>query len=292
MTANNKALVLGGETGLVGQALMRALTDAGWEAHGLSRRDVDFRDSDAASKLEGIIDRLEPSCLFNCVAFTNVDAAEDDVEGATLLNRTVPAMLARMTKTRPCRLVHYSTDFVFNGKKQAPYTTEDAPDPLGVYGKTKLAGEEAILGMDLRDYCIIRTAWVFGPGRRNFISAILGKCRDKEPIRVVHDQVGSPTYSVDLAHYTLKLVKSGASGLFHVANSGQANRCELADEAVDISQFECVVQPVSSAEFPQKAQRPAWSVLDCTGFTRITGVTPRPWPQALREYVYQEFPLE
>jgi dTDP-4-dehydrorhamnose reductase len=292
MTANNKALVLGGKTGLVGQALMRELRDAGWEAHALSRDELDFRDVKAADKLEALIDHLEPSCIFNGVAYTNVDGAEDDPEGATLLNRTLPSMLARLTKTRPSWLVHFSTDFVFNGKQRTPYSTEDAPDPLSVYGKTKLAGEEAILAMDLREYLIIRTAWVFGPGRRNFVSAILDRCRARQELRVVHDQVGSPTYSVDLADYALKLFNCGASGLYHVANSGQCNRCELADEAVDIAQFECTVNPVSSSEFPQKAERPAWSVLDCTRFTQITGVAPRPWPQALRDYVYQEYPPE
>lgn len=286
MNSHKKALVLGGKTGLVGQALAEALEQAGWEVHSLGREELDYEHTDAAAILEGILDRLEPAYLFNAVAFTNVDAAEDDPEGATLLNRTLPAMLARLVKTRPVTLIHYSTDFVFNGKKETPYKPEDRPDPLSVYGETKLAGEEAILAMELSRYLIIRTSWVFGPGRRNFITAILDKCRNKEDIKVVHDQVGSPTYSKDLAAYTLKLAESGASGLFHIANSGRASRCELADEAVDLSQFECVVTPVTSGDFPQKAKRPAQTVLDCSSFTKVTGIVPRSWPHALRDYIF------
>lgn len=289
MRCHRKALVLGGKTGLVGQALVKALERGNCEVHSLGRSDLDLTSKDSADAFEAVVTRVEPTCVFNAVAFTNVDAAEEDIEGATLLNRTLPAMLARIAKKRSFNLVHFSTDFVFNGKKGAPYTPEDTPEPLSVYGKTKLAGEAAILAMELPSYQIIRTSWIFGPGKRNFISAILEKCRNKEAIRVVHDQIGSPTYSVDLADYTLRLVESGASGLFHIANSGQASRCELADEAVDLSQFECVVTPVTTADFPQKATRPHETVLDCASFTRVTGVTPRPWPQALREYVFKNF---
>lgn len=289
MNFQKKALVLGGKTGLVGQALSTALAKDNWEVCSFGRQDLDLACKDAARALEEILDRMEPSVLFNAVAYTNVDGAEDDLEGATLLNRTLPSMLARLVKTRPVTLAHFSTDFVFNGKKSGPYTPEDKPDPLSVYGKTKLAGEDAIIAMELENYLIIRTSWVFGPGRRNFVSAILDKCRNKEDIKVVHDQTGSPTYSKDLAAYALKLVESGVSGVFHVANSGQASRCELADEAVDLSQYECVVTPVTSADFPQRAVRPVQTVLDCSAFTKVTGIVPRPWPQALRDYIFTNF---
>ena len=289
MILHKKAVVLGGKTGLVGQALVKTLEKANWEVHSLSRDDVDYTQKDSAPLLESILRRLEPVCVFNTVAFTNVDAAEDDPENATLLNRTLPATLARLAKDLPFILVHYSTDFVFNGKKDQPYTPDDKPDPINLYGQSKLAGEEAIIARELDRYLIIRTSWVFGPGRRNFISAILEKCRNKEGLRIVHDQIGSPTYSEDLAAYSLKLLESGVSGLFHIANSGRASRCELADEAVDLSQFECSVTPVTSQDFPQKAKRPRQTVLDCSSFTKATGIVPRPWPQALRDYIFTHF---
>ena len=292
MTSAQKAVVLGGATGLVGQAMAEVLQASGWMVRSLSRSDVDFRAPDAADILGGLLDAIEPALVFNTVAYTQVDAAEDDPEAATLLNRTLPALLGRLVKTRGCGLVHFSTDFVFNGKKRQPYVKEDPTDPLCVYGKTKLAGEEALLALDLPNGLIIRTAWLFGPGRKNFVSTILQCCQEKKGVNVVHDQIGSPTYTADLAQYTLKLVEAGASGLFHVVNSGQASWCELASEAAQLAQSQCVVTPITSSAYPQKAARPAYSVLDCRDLTRMTGISPRPWPQALREYIFKEFPPE
>ena len=292
MTSAQKAVVLGGVTGLVGQALTEALQASGWMVRALSRSDVDLRAPDAADTLGNLLDAIEPTLIFNTVAYTQVDAAEDDPEAATLLNRTLPALLGRLVKTRGCGFVHFSTDFVFNGKKRQPYTKEDPTDPLCVYGQTKLAGEEALLSLDLPNCLIIRTAWLFGPGRKNFVSTILQRCQEKKGVNVVHDQIGSPTYTADLAQYTLKLVEAGATGLFHVVNSGQASWCELASEAAQLAQSQCVVTPIPSSAYPQKAVRPAYSVLDCSDLTRMTGISPRPWPQALREYIFKEFPPE
>ena len=292
MTRFQKAVVLGGRTGLVGQALVEVLHASGWEVTATDRSDIDFSQPDTARKLESLVDSVEPSCIFNAVGYTQVDAAEDNEEAATLLNRTLPAMLGRIVKTRPCHLVHFSTDFVFNGKKSSPYTVEDATGPSSVYGASKLAGEEALLSLDLPRCSIVRTAWLFGPGRGNFVRTILNRCKEKRSINVVHDQVGSPTYTLDLAQYTLKLVEAGSCGLFHIVNSGQASWCELADEAVSFAQVECTVNAVPSSSYPQKAVRPVYSVLDTGSLERATGIAPRPWPQALREYIFREFPPE
>jgi dTDP-4-dehydrorhamnose reductase len=289
MTCAQKALVLGGATGLLGQALVAALRESGWEIRIIGRSDVDLRAFDSNDRLRTIIDNSEPTCIFNAIAYTQVDAAEDDPESATLLNRSLPALLGRLVKERGCGLVHFSTDFVFNGKKMQPYTIEDAVEPLSVYGKSKRAGEEALLSLNLPHCLIIRTAWLFGPGRKNFISTILAHCREKKAVNVVDDQIGSPTHTVDLAQYTLKLVEAGGNGLFHIVNSGQASWCELASEAVQLAQVECVVTPVPSSAYPQKVQRPTYSVLNCDAFTRITGIAPRPWPQALRDFLFKEY---
>lgn len=286
-----KALVLGG-SGLVGQALVKALADSGCSVVAPSRQELDFTATDASDRLADLVDQEKPGIIFNCVAYTQVDAAEDDEDVATLLNRGVPSMLARLAKEKPVRLVHFSTDFVFNGKSHIPYKPEDPTDPLSVYGKTKRAGEEVLLAADLADLLIVRSAWIFGPGRKNFVSTILGLCPEKRMLTVVHDQIGSPTYAPDLVLYVIKLVESGARGIFHVVNSGKASWCELASEAVRFAQLECTVLPIASAQYPQKAVRPAFSVLDCEGLERMTGIMPRPWPQALRDYIMNVFPPE
>lgn len=290
MNGRQKALVLGGVTGLVGQALVDVLRASEWEVTTTTRKTLDVAAPGAADALAALLDREEPDCVFNAVGYTHVDQAEDDPEGAALLNRTLPAMLGRLVKTRSCALVHYSTDFVFDGKKNSPYVPEDPTEPLSVYGKTKRAGEEALLALDLPQCLIIRTAWLFGPGRKNFISTILQACAEKRSINVVHDQTGSPTYTPDLAQYTLKLLEARAGGLFHIVNSGQASWCELASEAVRLAQVECTVNAIPSSAYPQKAVRPAYSVLDCKALAGVTGITPRPWVQALREYIFKISP--
>lgn len=292
MSTPQRALVLGGATGLVGQALVQTLCESNWQVNVAGRKELRLDTPDAANRLTALIHDVKPHCVFNAIGYTQVDKAQDEPEEACLLNRTLPAMLGRIIKNTPSTLVHFSTDFVFDGKANTPYGTDGKTNPQSEYGKSKLAGEEALLAFDLPRCIVVRTAWVFGPGRKNFISTILDACRSGRALSVVHDQIGSPTYSVDLAQYTLKLVETGASGLFHIVNSGQASWCELAGEAVRLAQIECMINPVPSSEYPQKAQRPAYSVLDCTELARMTGISPRPWPQALREYIFKYFPPE
>lgn len=292
MKNHQKALVLGGATGFVGRALVETLAASGWDIISTTRKDIDFSQADAAQKLEFLLDSAMPDYVFNAVGYTRVEDAEENYDEALLLNRTMPAQVGRIVREKGLRMVHFSTDFVFNGRKGAPYKTDDPTEPLSAYGATKQAGEEALLALDWDGCLIIRTAWLFGPGGSNFVSTILNRCRDQGSLNVVHDQTGSPTYTLDLAQYTVKLVEAGVSGLFHVVNSGQATWCELADEAVRLAQLECQINPVTSDAYPQKAVRPVFSVLDTKKFVNATGITPRPWPQALRDYIFREFPPE
>ncbi|MDR2503224.1 MAG: dTDP-4-dehydrorhamnose reductase [Deltaproteobacteria bacterium] len=284
-----KALVLGGRNGLLGQALMEALKSAGtWEVAAPDPGRINYFSSSLHAELSALTDGLEPDCIFNAAAYTDVEGAEEHEDEAAAMNRALPACLARVVDSRPVRLIHFSTDFVFDGRKNTPYTTDDQPNPLSVYGRTKLAGEQAIQERAPAGYAIIRTAWMFGRGKKNFIQSILNICRAQGEARVVFDQIGSPTYAADLAQHAVTLAELEGSGIFHIVNSGQASWCDLAAEAVNCSQVECRVTPITSAERPSKAERPAYSVLDCSRFTNMTGRTPRAWPQALREYLMLE----
>ena len=284
-----KALVLGGKTGLLGQALVEVLTEAGWNVSSAGRESFNALGHGVEGELRRLLEREKPQYLFNTIAYTQVDQAEENYHDAELLNVSFPGILGRIIKEHPCHLVHFSTDFVFNGKKIEGYVTEDIPDPLNVYGATKLAGEKALLALELPFCTIIRTAWLFGSGRGNFVRTILTKGKEKGVLNVVDDQRGSPTYTVDLARYTLALIEAEACGIFHVVNSGHASWCELAEEAVRQAEVECRIYPVHSKDYPQKALRPASSVLDTKKLTRVTGIVPRPWPQALREYIFRDF---
>jgi len=277
------AVVLGGKTGLLGQALCVAMARRGWTVHAPGRDDLDLFDRQA---VETFLARTGASVVFNTVAYTKVDLAEDEPAEASRLNRQLPLVLGKAVQNAGVPLVHYSTDFVFNGKKTSPYTPDDQPDPRSVYGQTKLQGERELLALDLPALLIIRTSWLFGPCKTNFVTRILELASSRSELAVVHDQVGSPSYTPDLAVNTLALLEAGATGVFHLANSGQASWCELAGEAVRCADLPCRIKPITSAEYPQKACRPAYSVLDLGKFTAATGITPRPWLQALREFLF------
>lgn len=282
-----RMLVLGGATGLLGQAVVRTAAAAGYTVTAAGRKDFDLTDSKA---LAAFIDDAAPDIVCNTIAHTQVDKAEND-EDAALLNRVLPCLLGRIVKERPSiYLMHFSTDFVFNGRKSTAYTEDDETDPINAYGRTKLEGEKALLRLELERYSIIRTAWLFGPGKKNFITTILDLCRQGKSLNVVHDQLGSPTYTLDLASYCLNLFEANGTGIFHITNSGQASWCEFASEAVRLAQIECPITPVPSKEYRQEARRPAFSVLSTAKFTRVTGVSPRPWPQALADYIYSAMP--
>lgn len=278
-----KALILGA-TGLLGQALVHVLTARGRTVEVLGRADGNVLDM---KFLEARINAAEPDEVYNAVAWTDVDGAEDHQEEALQLNRCLPDSLARILKaTGHGRLIHYSTDFVFSGQHSAPWTEKDIPRPVSAYGRTKLAGEEAVLNILPDHSCVLRTAWLFGPGRKNFVDTILEACRRRDYVSVVHDQIGSPTYSHDLAQWSVTLAEQNASGIVHATNSGQASWCELACEAISLAGGPCRIEPIASAQWPQKAKRPPYSVLDVSVLGERLGHKPRPWPQALREYLF------
>ena len=283
---NKKALVLGGKTGLLGQDLVLALKQAGWEVIAPGRGELDLF---SGSLLTDFIKNQGFDCIFNTIAYTQVEQAEEDLKQARELNQVFPALLGRVCAKLKVYLIHYSTDFVFDGQKKIPYEPEDSPNPLNVYGQTKLAGENALLAIDDLSCLIIRTAWLFGKGKPNFVSKILALAEKKKSLNVVCDQVGSPTYTWDLARYSLALVEKGAKGVFHVVNAGQASWCELAQEAVRCLGLHCKIVPISSQEYPQKAKRPGYSVLSVYKFVQVTQQKPRSWVQALREYVYESY---
>jgi len=277
-------LILGSK-GLLGQALVHAYADSAHQVIPVSR---DYGDLADPKVLEALCEQYAPHRIFNAVAWTGVDAAEDFPDKAMHINRGVPAALNSVLKGSSTHITHFSSDFVFNGRAEMPYTIDAKPDPISVYGKTKLAGEKAFTSLDPEQLTIIRTAWLFGYGKANFVKTILDLAATRPSIQVVHDQMGSPTFTHDLAIAAMNLAAKPYSGLFHVSNTGLASWCELADEAVRLANIHCTVQAISSADWPQKAKRPAYSALDTSAYTKATGLTMRPWTQALREFIYQD----
>lgn len=281
-------LIFGGRTGLLGQALTQALTDAGARPVPLSSADCDMLDLMKVSKL---IDRHDPDVIINAAAYTQVDLAEEEEELAFALNATAPPLLAAEAAKRSIPFIHYSTDFVFRGDKQTPYTEYDSPGSVSVYGISKTEGENNLHKLAYEKTLIIRISWLFGPGKMNFVEKILSLCEERDTLNVVDDQTGSPSYAPDVASNTLKLMELDATGIYHLANSGETTWFGLASAASTLAGKSCDIHPVTSSEYPTKATRPTYSVLGLSKFATTTGETPRHWRDALKAYVCEDLGL-
>lgn len=241
--------------------------------------------------LRRVVREIAPDHVVNAAAMTQVDRCETEPAEAEAANAVAPGVLAEACRESGARLVHVSTDYVFDGAGTVPYRETDPVGPRSAYGRTKLAGEERVRAA-LPDALIVRTAWVFGPGRnfvRTMLEAAARRVRGEGPgLRVVDDQQGSPTYSDDLAAAILALVEAGGTGTYHVANAGVATWWDLARAAIDAwGHPELPIARVRTEDFPRPAPRPSWSVLD-TGRAERAGVSMRPWREALHAYLHSD----
>jgi len=250
-------ILLTGCRGQVGAELERVLPALG-EVVATARDKLDLAD---ASAVRRVVREIKPEMIVNAAAYTAVDKAESEPGLAMQVNGVAPGVLAEEAKRLGALLVHYSTDYVFDGEKRSPYTEDDAPNPISRYAHTKLAGERAIVASGCR-HLILRTSWVYGPLATNFYQVIARKAAAGEPMRMVDDQTSVPTPSSFVAKYTVALLREPAHGLLHLVPSGKATRYEFAREVVKATGSRSRVQPARSAEFPAPARRPAYSALD------------------------------
>jgi dTDP-4-dehydrorhamnose reductase len=227
-----------------------------------------------------------PDIIVHCAAWTDVDGCEGDPERAMRENAFATRNVALAAQQCDARLCYISSDYVFDGRKEGAYVEEDEPAPLNVYGRSKRAGETHVLRYVPRSW-VVRTSWLFGPGGNNFVATMVDLVRRKDAVRVVHDQVGSPTYTCDLALALRALVQSEIYGIYHLTNSGTCSWYELARAISQCLKAPCRVQPCRSEEYPRPAARPANSVLEGR-YARWSGLPAlRPWREALTAYVEQ-----
>lgn len=251
---------------------------------------LDVTDPDA---VQIVCDSEQVDVIVNCAAYTNVDKAEEDQSTADLLNRQAPMNLAAAARRRGAVLIHVSTDYVFRGDKSVPYAEEDAPDPTGVYGVTKLAGERAVIESGCK--CLIfRTAWLYSPWGKNFVRTMLQLMETRPSLKVVYDQVGSPTYAPDLAALIAHVIGTrdfGKTGIYHFTDEGAISWYDFAMAIRDLSSLrECLVAPCLSAEYPTKAERPHYSVLDKSKVRRTFGVPVPYWRDSLEQCLKRLIP--
>jgi dTDP-4-dehydrorhamnose reductase len=250
-------ILLVGRKGQVGAELERLLPAIG-ELAATDRDTLDLADQDAIRR---VVRAARPALIVNAAAYNAVDRAESEQGAAIAVNATGPRVLGEEAKRLGALLVHYSTDYVFDGAKRAPYREDDRPSPLGAYGRSKLQGEAEVLATGCR-HLILRTSWVYSARATNFYRVIRTKAAAGEPMRMVDDQTSVPTSSVFLAERTLELLRAGAGGLLHLVPSGHATRYEFAREVVRALGSVSKLEPARSSDFPSAALRPAYSVLD------------------------------
>jgi dTDP-4-dehydrorhamnose reductase len=275
-----------GSRGMLGTDVMEILA-ADHDVLGCDLPNCDLLDSE---QVEQVVAAYQPDAIIHTAAYTNVDQAETEQAAAQALNEIGARNIAVAARRQQARLLYISTDYVFDGAKTSPYTEDDPPCPLGVYGLTKLQGErqvQAILGA--RDALIVRTAWLYGHHGKNFVSAILHRAQQQPELQVVNDQIGSPTFTRDLACGLQILLEREGHGIFHVTNDGQCSWYDFARAILEARGLTHVrVQPISTADLQRPAPRPAFSVLDTSKFVAFTGQKLQHWKQGLRSYLNHE----
>jgi len=281
-----KVLVIGSH-GMLGSDLVNRLSNLsdqknpGNEVIAADREHVDITHGEDASKF---IAQVKPDVIINCAAFSNVDACETQIFEAFAVNASGARNVALAGKLTGARVIHISTDYVFDGMKNEPYLETDTPNPISVYGKSKLEGELAVQEIG-GNYVIIRTAWLFGPYRNNFVTTILELGRKNRSVSVVTDQHGSPTYTTDLSDAIRTAISKDLRGIYHVTNSGTCSRYEWAQKIFELTGNQVSVLPLKTADYKRAARVPPNSSLDCTKYATTTGQKMRPWQEALREYI-------
>jgi dTDP-4-dehydrorhamnose reductase len=269
-------LLVTGAAGMLGRDVAAAAESAGHDVTGLARRDLDITDPDA---VRAAVAAARPDAVINCAAWTDVDGAEEHEADALRINGTGAGNVAAAAPY----VVHVSSDYVFEGSATLPYREADATAPAGAYGRSKLAGE--VLVAAAGEHAIVRSAWLFGIHGSNFVATMLRLGEDRDKVNVVADQFGCPTFTGHLAGALVDIAERRLSGILHVAGGGSCSWHELAQATFDEAGLDCRAAPVTTAEFPRPAPRPAWSVL---GSTRPDAPVLPPWRDGLSAYLRSE----
>ena len=256
-------ILVTGSTGQLGHETVKMFRASGVDVTGMDSSGLDFRQPE---NVKNVIEDFNADWVINCAAYTKVDMAEQERDEAFIINRDAVKALAEGVRNTQGRLLHISTDFIFDGEQSHPYSEEDKPNPIGVYGASKLAGEEAVLDV-LPEATIVRTAWVYGVHGNNFVKTMLKLAAERDERKVVDDQIGTPTWTRDISQAILNLVNLKASGIYNFTNEGVASWYDLADAVIENAKRLGMpinakkVTPIPGSEYTTLAQRPHYSVL-------------------------------
>lgn len=275
-----KVLVTGAN-GQLGYDVVKALQKRNIECYGATRKDFDIVDFEAT---ENFIMGYMPDVIIHCAAYTAVDKAEDEHGLCHLVNVSATENIAEICKKINAKMLYISTDYVFDGTKNGFYEVDDKPNPINVYGKTKLLGEQVVQRI-LEKYYIVRISWAFGEHGNNFVKTMLYLGKERKEINVVADQYGSPTYTTDLAALLIEMIQTDKYGVYHATNEGVCTWAEFAEEIFKIANIDVKVNYVTTAEYPTRAKRPINSRLSEEKLNRNNFSKLRNWDEALKEFL-------
>jgi dTDP-4-dehydrorhamnose reductase len=285
LTTTLNRVIVTGARGLLGTPTTAAFrSEGGIEVLAVDLPELDITEERSVGQRFG---GFRPDLVVNCAAYTQVDACEQNEELACKVNGVGAGIVAKAAADCGARMIHISTDYVFEGDARSPYQEDHPtgrPERLSAYGRSKLLGEQ-LVRKHHAGALIVRTAWMYGPDGAGFPNAILRRAREDGKLRVVNDQRGSPTFAPDLAEALHRLGRLDCTGVMHVTNSGQCTWYEFACEIVRLAGLDVPVQPVTTADFPRPAKRPAYSVLDNRRFVAATGQPLRPWQEAIEDFL-------
>lgn len=277
----NEKVVVTGAKGQLGTEVVEKFQQFGWDVYGYGKEELDITD---AKQVTSILEHICPQVVIHTAAYTKVDEAEQEKEKAFLINAFGTRNVAVAAEKVGAKLVYVSTDYVFDGMLNKPYDEFATPNPINVYGKSKLAGEKFVRDFHSK-FFIVRTSWVFGSHGSNFVKTMLGLAKEKKEIFVVDDQHGCPTYATDLARSIYELVQTEKYGLYHISNTGQCSWYEFAKAIFTESCIDVRVQRCRTEDYPRPAARPSYSVLNHMALKLNGFKVLRPWREAVQEFL-------
>ncbi len=270
-----------GANGQLGIEFQRILKEFGHEILALSKEDLDITD---LTKVKETISKFNPQIILNCAAYNFVDKAEEDFDTAYNINAQGVRNLAFASKKKNIHIIHFSSDYVFDGTKEDFYTEDDKPNPINNYGKSKLLGEE-FLKEETDNFLIFRVSWVFGKGKQNFLYKLMEWAKSKKVLKIVYDQISVPTYTEDIASITMFAINKGLCGLYHLTNSGYASRYEVARYFLERVGLNNLILPVSSDYFPSPAKRPYFSAMSNANISKELNIEIPHWKVGVDRYI-------
>ena len=276
-------ILVTGANGQLGSEIRALHDDYPYNFFFTDKTELDITDKNAA---EEFIERIGVDTIINCAAYTAVDKAETDKENTDRINHLAIKNLAEISKKRDIQLIHISTDYVFDGKNYKPYNEDDTPNPNGIYGKTKLEGEKAMMQINPKDSVIIRTSWVYSSYGANFVKTMLRLGKEKESLGVIFDQVGTPTYARDLAKAILEIMpklKNEKVEIYNYSNEGVLSWYDFAKEIMRMAKLNCKIDPIETKEYPTPAERPHYSLLNKSKIKKEFDITIPFWKDSLDE---------